>query len=97
MAEAVAETRPREPRPQALNGTVEPISQDASDPIGWFLPGCGTLKHPIGLSKGRRTRLRGVAEMPEHAPTDNGRQVDFVCQTFAVLLIGEDIDRQRQP
>jgi hypothetical protein len=30
--------------------------------------------------------------MPNHAPTDNSRQVHVVCQTLAVLLIGEDID-----
>src|SRR5262245_27282653 len=29
--------------------------------------------------------------MPDHAPTDDGRQVHFVYQAFAVLLIGEEI------
>src|SRR5262245_12120495 len=88
MAETVAEMCPREQRPQALDSTIEPICQDASDPKCRLLLGRGTLKHPIGLRKGRRTRLLGVAEMPDHAPTDNGRQIDFVCQTCAVFLIG---------
>src|SRR5215475_4458512 len=59
--------------------------------------GCRMLKHPIGLGQSCRSGLLSAAEMPEHAPTDNGRQVDFGCQTCAVLLIGEDIDGQRQP
>ena len=79
-----------------LGGAVEAIGEDPSDPIRRLLLGRRALKLAIGLRKGHRTGLRGVAQMPEHAPTDNGRQVDFVCQTRAVLLIGEEIDGQWQ-
>jgi len=34
--------------------------------------------------------------MPEHATTDNGREVHFVCQTTAMLLIGQEIGGQRE-
>jgi hypothetical protein len=37
-----------------------------------------------------------VAQMPEHATTGNGRQVHVVCQTAAMLLIGQEIDGQGQ-
>jgi hypothetical protein len=96
LAEPGAATCPRGQRPQALDGPVAPIGQDAADPLGRLLLGRGTWP-PLGLRKGRRTRLLGVAEMPEHAPTDKGRQLAFVCQTFAVFLLGEDIDGPRQP
>jgi hypothetical protein len=50
----------------------------------------------IGLRKGCGTGLRGVANMPEHPPTDNGGQIHLVGQTMAMLLIGEKIDGQWQ-
>ena len=35
--------------------------------------------------------------MPEHPATDDGGQVHLVREAFAVLFIGQQIDRQRQP
>jgi len=35
--------------------------------------------------------------MPDHATTDNGRQVHVLCQAAAVFFIRQEIDRQRQP
>ena len=37
-----------------------------------------------------------VAQMPEHAATDDGGQIHLVGETAAVLFIGQDIRRQRQ-
>jgi hypothetical protein len=54
------------------------------------------VETPIGLGKGRRTGLLGVAQMPDHAAMDNHGQVDFVGQTVAMFFIGEDIGGQGQ-
>ena len=35
--------------------------------------------------------------MPDHPATDDRGQIDLVRETAAVLLIRQDIDRQRQP
>jgi hypothetical protein len=35
--------------------------------------------------------------MPEHAATDNGGEIYLLGAAATVLLIGEDIDGQRQP
>ena len=40
-----------------------------------------TLKLPIGLRKGGRTGGLGVAQVPEHATTDNGREIDLGSET----------------
>ena len=55
------------------------------------------MKHPIGLGKSRSTGLRGVAEVPEHSSMDDRGEIHFVSETMRVLLIGQDLDRQRQP
>ena len=94
MAETVAEARPWKQRPHTLGGAVKAIRQDASDPIGRVLLGCGALEHAIGLGKGCGTGLRGIAEMPEHAATDNRGPIDLVSETAAVLLVGQEIERQ---
>ena len=65
VAEAVAEACTREQRPHTLGRAVEAIGQDASDPIRRLLLGRRTLKLPIGLGKGRRTGVLGVAQVPD--------------------------------
>src|SRR5438874_3094128 len=97
VAQAGAQARPREQRPQTPGGAVEAIGEDPFDPIRRLLLRRGALKLAIGLGKGRRACLLSVPEMPEHAATDNRGQIHLVGETAAVLLIGEDIDRQRQP
>jgi hypothetical protein len=96
MTETVAEACPREQRPQALDRTVEPISQDAAHPIGRLLPERRVLKHLIGRSKGRGTGVLRVAYMPEHTTTDNRRQIDLVGETAAVLLVSQEVGGQWQ-
>src|SRR6266436_8349677 len=54
------------------------------------------LKLPIGLRKGGRTGGLGVAEVPEHATTDNGREIDLGSKTATVLLVGQEIRGQGQ-
>jgi len=75
VAQAVAEARSRKQRAHALGGTVEPIGQNAPDPIGWLLLDRRALERLIGLRKGRRTGVLSVTQMPDNATTDNGRQV----------------------
>ena len=61
MAETVAEACPREQRPQALDGTVEPIGPDASDPIGRLLLERCALELLVGLGKAlSQLLLRGL-------------------------------------
>ena len=50
MAQAVAETRPRKERLQALGGAVKAVRQDAPDPIRGFLLRRGALELTVGLS-----------------------------------------------
>src|SRR4029453_17649372 len=66
------------------------------DLIGWLLVDRHALELLIRVGKGRCAGVLGVPQMPDHATTDNGRQVHFVCPTAAMLLISEEIDRQRQ-
>ena len=97
VAEAVAETRLREKGPHALDSTVEAISEDPPDAIGWLLLERSTLEFLIGLGKGYRTGLRGIAQVPDHTATHNRRQIHLVCQTVAVLLIGQEVGGQGEP
>jgi len=86
MAEAVAQARSRKERPQTLGGAVKAIDKDPFDPVRGLLLGGRALKRAIGLGKGRGTRLLSVAEMPDHAATDDGRKVHFLRQTAAVFF-----------
>ena len=54
------------------------------------------MERAIGLGQGRRTGLFGVPQVPEHTATDNRGQVRLGGETMRVLLIGEEIDRERQ-
>jgi hypothetical protein len=56
-----------------LGGTVEAISQNPPDPIAGLLVDRRALEHLIRLGQGYRTGLLGIAQMPDHATTDNGR------------------------
>jgi hypothetical protein len=96
MMEAVTEARPRKQRPHALHGAVEAIGEDPFDPVRRLLLRCRALKLLIRLGKGRRAGLPSVAQVPDHATTDNRGKVDFVCKTATVLLIGQEIVWQRQ-
>src|SRR5262249_25104733 len=95
VAQADPEARAWKQRPETLGGTVEAISEDPLDPKRWLPLQGGALKLAIGLRKGHGTGLRGISQMPDHTPTDNGRQIHFVGQTRAMLLIGEEIEGQR--
>ena len=86
MAQAGAQARSREERPHTLDSAVETIGEDPFDPVRWLLLERRALKLAIGLGKGRCTRLLSVAEMPDHAATDDGRKVHFLRQTAAVFF-----------
>jgi len=96
VAEAGAETRSREKGPHALDRTVEAISEDPPDAIGWLLLERRALEHLIRLGKGSRTGLRGRAQVPEDSAADHRGQIHLLSETTAMLLIGEDIDGQWQ-
>jgi hypothetical protein len=51
MAQAVAQARPREQRPQTLRGAVEAIGQDAPDPMGRLVLPHHSLELLIRLGK----------------------------------------------
>jgi len=97
VAEAVAETRPREERAHALGGAVEVIDQNASDALGWFLVDCRAWERLTGLGKSCRTGLLNVAQMPEHTAADNRRQTDLVRETAIGLFIGQKLGGEGQP
>ena len=54
------------------------------------------MKRTVGLGKRRGAGLLGVPQMPDHTAMDNCRQIDLIGETAAVLLIGEEIGRQRE-
>src|SRR6266481_2180363 len=81
---------------ESARRAVKAIGQDAADPIRRFLLERCTLKLPIGLRKGCRTGVRGIAQMPEHTTTDNGREIDLVSETATVLLVGQEIHGEGQ-
>ena len=83
--------------PHTAGRAVKAIGQDAPDPIGRLLLGCGALKRAVGLGKGYCTGLLSVAQMPEDTSADHGRQIHLVGETTAVFLIGQEIGGQRQP
>src|SRR6266446_2602374 len=89
VAEAMAETCSWKQRPHALAGAVEAIDEHPFDPVRRLLLRCRALKLLIGLGKGRRTGVLRIPQMTEHATTANGREVHLVCQTTAMLLIGQ--------
>ena len=95
MAETVTEACSRKQRPQTLDGTIKAIREDAPDPLGRLLLARRALKPAIGLRKGRRTGLLGVAQMPDDTSADNGREVDVRCPTVTMLFISQEIDGQR--
>jgi len=97
VAEAGAETRPREERAHALGGAVEAIGQNASDALGWLLVDCRAWERLIGLGQGCRTGLLNVAQLPEHTAADNRRQIDLVRETATGLFIGRKLGGEGQP
>ena len=97
MAPAVPQARPRKERPHTARRTVKAIGQDGPDPIRRLRLECRLLKRPIQLGKSRRTGGFGVAPEPQDTPTDNRGQIDLVRETTAVLLIRQELHRERQP
>jgi len=97
VAEAVAETCPREECAHALGGAVEVIDQNASDARGWLLVDCRAWERLTGLGKGCRTGLLNVAQMLEHTAADNRRQTDLVRETAIELFIGQKLGGEGQP
>jgi len=94
VAQADAEAHPREKGAPALGRAVEPVDQDASDALGGLLVNRGTLHLLIGLRKGCRTGLLGVAQVPEHAAMDNRGEIHFIAQTVAMLFVSQERDGQ---
>src|SRR5215467_400190 len=97
MAKAVPQARPRKERPHTARCAVKAISQDAPDPIRRLLLEHRLLKRSVRLGKRRRTGGFGVAQVPEDTTTDNRGQIDLGSETAAVLLIRQEIHRERQP
>ena len=55
-----------------------------------------TLKRPIGLGQGRGTSLLSVAQVPDDTTTDTGGEIHLLGATITMLLIGQEINGQRQ-
>jgi hypothetical protein len=96
VAQAVAQTHPRQQRLPTLGGAGDAIAQEPPDPIRGLRLGRGALTRAVGLGQGRRPGRLSVAQRPEHAATDHRRQIPRLGQTTAVRLIGQAIDGQRQ-
>jgi hypothetical protein len=96
LAAAMAQGRRRKARAQALEGAFKPSRAEAADPIGGLWMGRGAVKRAIGRGQGRRPRLLGVAQRPEHAAPDTRREGHVVGQTMAGLFISQDRRRQGQ-
>ena len=90
MAEAVAETRPREERAHALGGAVKAIDEDPRTRYEGSCCRGRALELLIGMRKGGGTRVRGIAQMPEHGHGQSWSQIDFVRETTTVLLIRQE-------
>ena len=96
MAAAVVQARSRQEHPHTLGGAVKAIAEDPFDPVRRLLLGGLAVQRLIGPSTGRGTCLLGLAEMPEHAATDDRGEGHLLCQTAAVFFIGQDIGGQGQ-
>ena len=91
------EACPREQRPHTAGRAVKAIGENPPDPVGGLLLNRCPLELLIRLRKGCRASVLGIAQVPEHAATDNGGEIHLRGETTAVLFIRQDIDRQRQP
>src|SRR5712691_6837168 len=94
MAQAVAQARPRKQGPHTLGRAVKAIGEGTPHAVRRLNLKGRSLKVTIGRGKSGGTFGRAVAQMPEHAATDNRGQIHLVGQTLAVLFIGQDIDGQ---
>src|SRR5262249_13538371 len=97
MAEAKTATCSRKQGAHTHRGAVKAIGEHPADAIRRLLLGGRALKLAIERGQGRCTRLLSVAEMPDHAVTDNRGQIDLLRETATMLLVGQDRDRQWQP
>ena len=86
MAQTGAEAHAWKQRLQTLGGAVEAIGEGAFDSIGRLLVERRTLEHLIGRSKGGRTGLCRIAQVPDDTATDNRGQIDLVGETATLLL-----------
>jgi hypothetical protein len=97
VAQAAAEPCARKQDAQTLRGASKAIAEGSFDPVGGLLLRGRALPLAIGLGKGRCPRLFGVAEMPDRAATDAGRQIPLLRKTGAVFFVGQALDGQREP
>ena len=97
VAQAGAQARPGPQRPPTAGRAGKAIGQEASDPRRRRVLARCTLQRPIGRRKGGRSGGLGVAQVPEHATTDKGRERDLVRKTATVLRVGQAIRGQGQP
>jgi hypothetical protein len=95
VAETIAHARSRGEHAQTLGGAVEAVGQDPSDPIRGVLVGRRALERLRRLGTGGRTGVLGAAQVPADTTMDNRRQIHFGCRAVAVLLIGQEIGRER--
>ncbi|HSX79925.1 MAG TPA: hypothetical protein VLQ80_15300 [Candidatus Saccharimonadia bacterium] len=96
MAQTRAQAHSWKQRPHTLGSAVEAIGEGAPHLIRWLLCKGSALKVAVGRGKGHRTLGLAIPQMPDHATTDDGGQIHLIRQAPAVLLIGEEIDGQRQ-
>jgi hypothetical protein len=97
VAQAGTQARPWKQRAHTLGRAVKAVGEDPFDSVRRLLLGCRALKRPIGLGQSCRTGFLRVPEMPDHAATDNRRQVCLIGETMRVLLIGQEIARESEP
>jgi hypothetical protein len=97
VAETDAEACAREQCPHTARRAVKAIGQDTAGPIRRLLLERCLLKRSIGLGKRRCTGGRRVPQVPDKTATDNGGQIDLGGETTAVLLIRQEIHRERHP
>lgn len=94
-AEAVAQARPRQPRPDPGERAVEALRQEAPDPRGRLWRGRRPLQCPRGRGQGRGTWVLAVPQRSDEASPDHGWHVPCVGATGAVLSIDQAIGGQR--
>jgi hypothetical protein len=97
VAPAGAPARPWQQRPPTFARAVEAIGEAPPEPVRRLVLGCRTLALAIGLGKGPGRRVCRVPQGPEPPATNHRGELHLLGATAAVLLVGPDRDRQRQP
>jgi hypothetical protein len=96
VAQAKTQSPPWKQGPHTADGAVKAIGEGPFDLVRGLLLKGNALELAIGLGEGYRTFGVAVAQVPDHAATDDGGQLHLLSQAPAVRFIGQDIDRQRQ-